>query len=117
MDEADVRDALKDLPRYTASAGFAAGVRRRIRSVPPRRRSRALLPLAAAAAAFAFAGALRLDAVRRERALRQETRALAREIEEMKRTLPSPVVEVGERDGIRYVIDLRRPPGRRSGTL
>ena len=116
MDEADVRDALKDLPRYAASAGFAAGVRRRIRGVPPRR-SRLLLPLAAAASAFAFAGALRLEAVRRERALRRETGALVREIEEMKRTLPSPYVEVGERDGVRYVIDLRRPPGRRSGTL
>jgi hypothetical protein len=117
MDEADVREALKDLPRLTASAGFAAGVRRRIHGAPPRTRGRMLLPVAAVAAAFAFAGVVRLDAVRRERALRRETRALAREIEEMKRTLPSPVVEVGERDGVRYVIDLRRPPGRRSGTL
>ena len=117
MDERDVREALRELPRQRASAGFSARVRRRIRDARPRPRRSALVPIAAAAAAAALVAAVRVDTVRRERALRRETRELAREIEEMKRTLPSPFVDLGERDGVRYVIDLRRAPGRPGGTL
>ena len=116
MDERDVSELLRDLPRLRAGAGFPAAVRNRLRRVPPLRRGiRIAVPAVAAAAAFAFV--LRLDARRKDRELRQETRALAREIEEMKRTLPSPLVEVGGENGARYVVDLRRLPGRRGGVL
>ena len=118
MDEREVREVLRELPRVRPSAGFASRVAGRIRSNrAPRRGARVFLPAVAAAAAFAFAAGIRIEAVRKDRAIRRETRALAREIREMKRTLPSPVIELGEENGVRYVIDLRRLPGRRDGVL
>jgi len=118
MDERDVTALLRGLPRAAASEGFTDAVRGRIRGGPPRRSfRRVVLPALAAAAAFALVAGLRLDAVRRDREIRRETRALAREIEEMKRTLASPLVEVSGENGARYVVDLRRLPGRRDGVL
>jgi hypothetical protein len=118
MDERDVTELLRDLPRLRASERFTETVRERVRGGPPRRDSRRIvLPALAAAAAFAVVAGVRLDSLRRDRELRRETHALAREIEEMKRTLPSPLVEVGGEDGARYVVDLRRLPGRRDGVL
>jgi len=118
MDERDVTELLRDLPRARAGEGFTEAVRQRIRGGSPRPdRPRIVAAALAAAAAFALVAGLRLDALRRDREIRRETRALAREIEEMKRTLPSPLVEVGGENGARYVVDLRRLPGRRDGVL
>jgi hypothetical protein len=117
MDDRDLGDLLRELPRVRAGADFDARVLRRIRGGRPAPRwVRALLPALAAAGAIVFAAALRRQETRRE-AVREETRALARELDEMKRALPSPVVDVGGEDGVRYVIDLRRLPGRRGGVL
>ncbi len=118
MDERDVARLLRELPRTRASAGFAARVGNRIAAGSPRRRrGRLAVPALAAAAVFAVVAGIRIGAVRRDRELQRETRALAREIDEMKRALPSPLVEVGGEDGARYVVDLRRLPGRREGVL
>jgi hypothetical protein len=128
MDERDVAELLRSLPRARAGEGFTDAVRERIRGGSPRRhlgkrgdprrdRRRIVLPALVAAGAFAVVAGLRLDALRRDREIRRETRALAREIEEMKRTLPSPLVEVSGENGARYVVDLRRLPGRRDGVL
>jgi hypothetical protein len=35
----------------------------------------------------------------------------------MKRALPSPVIDLGKKDGVRYVLDLRRVPAPRGGVL
>ena len=118
MDENELIEALRALPRTSPSAAFSDGVLRRIREgARPRRsvpwRASALL----AAAAVAGAGWVREHHRQEARALREETRAIAREIEGMKRTLPSPLIDLGEKDGIRYVFDLRRPPVSRGGTL
>ena len=118
MDDGDIGDLLRELPRVRAGADFDARVLRRLRAGrrPAPRWRRALLPAIAAAGAVVFAAVLRREETRRE-AVRQETRALARELDEMKQALPSPVVDVGEENGVRYVIDLRRFPGRRDGVL
>jgi hypothetical protein len=127
MDERDVAELLRSLPRARAGEGFTDAVRGRIRGGSsrrhlgkrgdPRDRRRIVLPALVAAGAFAVVAGLRFDALRRDREIRRETRALAREIEEMKRTLPSPLVEVSGENGTRYVVDLRRLPGRRDGVL
>jgi len=118
VDERDVAEVLRDLPRIGPSDGFSERVLRKARSggrTPRAGRWRAPVLIAAAAvAALGIAGEQRR---RRERALRDETRSIARELEGMKRALPSPMIDLGKKDGVRYVLDLRRVPAPRGGIL
>jgi len=118
MDENELIEMLRALPKTSPSAGFSDGVLRRIREGARPRRT---IPWGAsallAAAVIAGAGFARERHRREARAIREETRAIAREIEGMKRTLPSPLIDLGEKDGVRYVFDLRRAPVPRGGTL
>ena len=118
MDDNELIDALRALPRTSPSAAFSEGVLRRIREGARPRRS---VPWGAsavvAAVVVAGAGWARERHRRETKAIREETREIAREIEGMKRTLPSPMIDLGEKDGVRYVFDLRRAPVPRGGTL
>ena len=117
MDERDVTDALRDLPRVGPSEGFSERVLRKARTGSRRRPDRWRAPVLIAAAAVAALGIAGERRHRRERAIRDETRSIARELEGMKRTLPSPVIDLGKKDGVRYVLDLRRVPAPRGGIL
>ena len=120
MDEREVKEALRDLPRIAPSAQFSDSVLRRIRRDARETKTRPWrAPLVFAAVALAVAGIAReRERERRQaRALRDETRAIAREIEGMRRTLPSPMIDLGKSDGVRYVLDLRRVPASRGGIL
>ena len=118
MDERELKEALRDLPRIVPSGRFSDSVLRRIREDGRELKSRAWrAPVLIAAAALAAAGIARERERRQARALRDETRAIAQEIEGMRRTLPSPMIDLGKRDGVRYVLDLRRVPASRGGIL
>ena len=117
MDERDVADVLRDLPRVGPSEGFAERVLRKARAGGGRRPDGWRAPVLVAAATAAALGIAGERRHRRERALRDETRSIARELEGMKRTLPSPVIDLGRKDGVRYVLDLRRVPAPRGGIL
>jgi len=118
MDENELIEALRALPKTSPSAAFSDGVLRRIQEDARRKRSVPWGASALLAAAVVAATGLARERHRREaRAIREETRAIAREIEGMKRTLPSPLIDLGEKDGVRYVFDLRRAPVSRGGTL
>jgi hypothetical protein len=118
VDERELKEALRDLPRIVPSGPFADSVLRRIREDAREAKPRPWRgPLLIAAVAIAAAGVARERERRQARALENETRAIAREIEGMKRTLPSPMIDLGQRDGVRYVLDLRRVPAARGGIL
>jgi hypothetical protein len=118
VDERDLKEALRGLPRIVPSGQFSDSVLRRIRRDSREPRPRAWrAPLLIASVALAAAGIARERERRQARALEDETRAIARELEGMKRTLPSPMIDLGQRDGVRYVLDLRRVPAARGGIL
>ena len=118
MDERELKEALRDLPRIVPSGQFSDSVLRRVRRDSRETKPRAWrAPLLIAAVAIAAGGIARERERRQARAIQEETRAIAREIEGMRRTLPSPMIDLGERDGVRYVLDLRRVPASRGGIL
>jgi len=119
VDDLELREALGELPRVSPSGDFTETVLRRLR---PGSRSRRpapvwLAPALAAAVLVAGIGVRRAERQRRVLSIRDETRSIAREVNALKKTLPSPVIDLGEKDGVRYVLDLRRLPGYRGGTL
>lgn len=118
MDERELKEALRDLPRIVPSGHLSNSVLRRIRSETREAKGRFWrAPALVAAVALAAAGIAKDRERRQARVLQDETRALAREIEGMRRTLPSPMIDLGKRDGVRYVLDLRRVPASRGGIL
>jgi len=118
VDERELKEALRELPRIVPGDRFSDSVLRRIRRETREKKPRAWrAPLLTAAVVIAAAGIARERQRRHARALEDETRAIAREIEGMKRTLPSPMIDLGQRDGVRYVLDLRRVPASRGGIL
>lgn len=119
MDDLELREALRDLPRVAPSGVFTDLVLRRLRAGEraPRTFPAWLAPALAAAVLVAGIGLEREERRREARSMRDETQAIAHEVDSMKKTLPSPLVDLGEKDGVRYVLDLRRLPGYRGGTL
>lgn len=117
MDERELIEALRDLPRIVPCPGFSDSALRRFRLARETKSRSWRTPVLIAAAAVAAVGVARVRERRQARALRDETRAIARELEGMKRTLPSPVIDLGKKDGVRYVLDLRRVPASRGGIL
>lgn len=117
MDERDVAGVLRDLPRIGPGDGFSERVLRKARTGGRTGSGGWRAPVLIAAAAASVLGIAGEQRRRRERALRDETRSIARELEGMKRALPSPVIDLGKKDGVRYVLDLRRVPAPRGGVL
>ena len=117
MDERELIEALRDLPRIVPGHDFSDAVLRRLRRDRDTKSRSWRTPVLIAAAAVAAVGIATERERRQTRALRDETRAIARELEGMKRTLPSPVIDLGRTDGVRYVLDLRRVPASRGGIL
>jgi hypothetical protein len=119
MEDRDVEGALRELPRLGAAEDFSRRVLDRIHrkeEAPGRGRRRAIALMLAVAAAGGAWQVRRIEQ-RRAEAVRIETRAIAREIERMKNAIPSPVIDLGREGNVRYVVDLRRIPGSRSGVL
>ena len=118
MDERELTEAIRELPRVGPGDGFTEAVLRRARAGGPEPRFRPWRSsLLIAAAAVVALGVAREQRRRQERELRDEARSIARELEGMKRALPSPVIDLGGKDGVRYVLDLRRVPAARGGVL
>ena len=120
MDDLELREALRELPRVSPPTNFTETVLSRLRAARSSRRPAPvwLAPvLVAAAVLVAGVGLRRAERLRRAQSIRDETRSISREVDALKRTLPSPVIDLGEKDGVRYVLDLRRLPGYRGGTL
>jgi hypothetical protein len=116
----ELTDILQDLPRVEAGPGFTAEVMSRISG---RRRHVRQGWTAAAAAALLAVSLLAHREVRehqRMKEMRQEQRALAAEIQELKQmSSGSDRVYLGGTDHVDYVLDLRpdaRPAGATTAT-
>lgn len=125
MEEDTVSRLVRELPRHKASAHFTAGVLRRLREEPRRRRGPVpRLALAAAAVAAVAAGLLgahqlaeergreraRQEALHRLEALEVRTVELKNEIRSLERLArdAQPVVYLGSTPSVDVVVDLGR---------
>lgn len=119
MRDEHLNQLLRELPRYKASDGLAEAVERDIRaraterSATHHRSNRIAGMLVTAAVTLSVAGGtLFLTQQIREReridALQSQHRALAAEISALRAAVDfEPVIDLGEDDGVRYVLDLR----------
>ena len=113
MRNGHLRQLLRELPRHGATEGFTQSVTRRLVRSDRRGDARWKLALLSAAATLAVtAGAAHLAIQHREQsrieAFEQQRRQLQAEIAEIRdQTEFEAVIDIGQEDGIHYVLDLR----------
>ncbi|MDX1582446.1 MAG: hypothetical protein R3338_02495 [Thermoanaerobaculia bacterium] len=115
MQDEHLDELLQRLPRHEASMGFTGTVMNEIgsheRKRPPSLSRRSGLAAAAAIVIAIGAASLILEEREQEKleAIAEQHRALESEIAAMREEVRSfdPVIDMGQDDGVRYILDLR----------
>jgi hypothetical protein len=124
IEQKELSDAMRQLPRETASPGFTSDVLRRTRRAPARPFAVRLRVAFAMAAVFVVIAAVQVGVRHHQRevrlaALRAEQQQIAAEIEKVKAAAQEsePVVVLEDGKGTRVIMDLdsaMQPPSQRA---